>query len=111
MRQRSSQVNCSISRTSSLAAAGTASGDLGPGRILASLRGAPAPRLLWGFRGLLWSVRVPFIFLGAMGYDAARMEQSALGKLVKVLVGTSALLTILNYLSWLKEAKALLGIE
>ena len=87
--------------------------------VYRSDRGAALCRTInpfwWLFRGLLWSVRIPFIFLGAMGYDAARMEQSALGKLVKmvgtVLVGTSALLTILNYLGWLKEAKALLGIE
>ena len=65
----------------------------------------------WLFRGLLWSVRIPFIFLGAMGYEAARMERSALGKFFKVLVAASALLTILNLLGWLPAAKALLGIE
>ena len=67
--------------------------------------------LWWLFRGLLWSVRIPFIFLGAIGFDTPRLEQSTLGKLVKVLAGMSALLTILNYLGWLKAAKALLGIE
>ena len=69
----------------------------------------------WLFRGLLWSVRIPFIFLGAMGYDMARMERSAWGKLFKVLVGVAqfalALLMILNLLGLLPIAKALLGIK
>ena len=69
----------------------------------------------WLKRGLLWVSRIPFIFLGAMGYDAARMEGSALGKFFRTiitLVGTAAaLLTILNLLGLLPTAKALLGIE
>ena len=66
----------------------------------------------WLFRGLLWSVRIPFILLGAMGYDAARMERSNAGKNVKLLLAISALLlTILKLMGWLPAAKAQLGIE
>ena len=69
----------------------------------------------WLFRGLLWSVRIPFIFLGAMGYDAARMERSAWGKFFKAIISlvgmAAALLTIFNEPGWRTAAKALLGIE
>ena len=69
----------------------------------------------WLFRGLLWFARIPFVVLGAVGFDAARMEKSVLGKFFKailtLLLATSALLTILNLLGWLPAAKALLGIE
>ena len=30
--------------------------------------------LWWLFRGLLWFARIPFVFLGAVGFDAARAE-------------------------------------
>ena len=62
-------------------------------------------------RVILWVVRIPFVFLGAMGFDADRAEGSAFGKIFKLLLATSALLTILNLLGWLSAAKALLGIE
>ena len=65
----------------------------------------------WMRRVILWVVRIPFVFLGAMGFDADRAEGSAFGKIFKLLLATSALLTILNLLGWLSAAKALLGIE
>ena len=69
----------------------------------------------WLFRGLLWFARIPFVVLGAVGFDAARMERSVLGRFFKailtLLLATSALLKILNLLGWLPAAKALLGIE
>ena len=65
----------------------------------------------WLFRGLLWFTRIPFVFLGAMGFDVARAEGSAFGKFVKLVTATAALLTILNYMGWLPAAKALLRIE
>ena len=69
----------------------------------------------WLFRGLLWFARIPFVFLGAVGFDVARAEGSALGKFFKVIfalvTATAALLTILNLLDWLPGAKALLGIK
>ena len=69
----------------------------------------------WLFRWLLWFARIPFVFLGAVGFDVARAEGSALGKFVKLVTATimaiAALLTILNYLGWLPAAKALLRIE
>ena len=81
---------------------------------IAALRRTINP-LWWLFRGLLWSVRIPFIFLGAMGYDAARMERSALGKFFKAIIAlvgmAAALLTIFNEPGWRTAAKALLGIE
>ena len=71
--------------------------------------------LWWLFRGLLWFVRIPFVFLGAVGFDAARAERSASGKFFKatfaLLTAAAALLTILNLLGWLSAAKSLLGIE
>ena len=71
--------------------------------------------LWWLFRGLLWLARIPFIFLGAMGFDAARAEGSALGKFFKaifsLLFASSALLTILNLMGWLPAVKSLLDIE
>ena len=65
----------------------------------------------WMGRGLLWIVKIPFVLLGAVGFDAGRVEGSFLGKIFKLLIAASALLTILNYLGWLSAAKALLGIE
>ena len=73
----------------------------------------------WLFRGLLWFARIPFVVLGAVGFDAARMERSALGKCFKAIISAiitlvmmaAALLTILNYLGWLQAAKTLLGIK
>ena len=65
----------------------------------------------WLKRSLLWLLSIPFIFLGALGFDAGRAEGSVFGKLLKLLLATSAALTILNYLGWLSAAKALLGIE
>ncbi len=72
----------------------------------------------WLFRGLLWFTRIPFVFLGAVGFDAGRAEGSVFGKIFKLLLATSAalvsaaaaVLTILHHLGWLEEAKALLGI-
>ena len=40
--------------------------------------------LWWLFRGLLWFIRIPFIVLGAVGFDADRAERSVLGRLVKL---------------------------
>ena len=69
----------------------------------------------WLFRGLLWFARIPFVFLGAVGFDMARAEESTLGKFFKALLAlltaTAALLTILHLLGWLPAAKSLLGIE
>ena len=65
----------------------------------------------WLFRGLLWFARIPFVVLGAVGFDAARAEGSVFGKIFKFLLAISAVLTILNLLGWLQAAKALLGIE
>ena len=69
----------------------------------------------WLFCGLLWFTRIPFVFLGAMGFDVARAEGSAVGRFVKLVTAlvpaTAALLSILNYLGWLPAAKALLRIE
>ena len=67
----------------------------------------------WLFRGLLWFARIPFVVLGAVGFDAARMEKSVWGKFFKITsVGlTAALLTIFNESGWWTAAKALLGIE
>ena len=71
--------------------------------------------LWWLFRGLLWFARIPFVVLGAVGFDAACAERSTFGKFFKailtLLLATSALLTILNLPGWLPAAKALLGIE
>ena len=71
--------------------------------------------LWWLFRGLLWCTRLPFVVLGAVGFDAPRAERSVLGRLVKLvaalLTATAALLTIVNLLGWLPGAKALLGIK
>ena len=69
----------------------------------------------WLFSGLLWFTRIPFVVLGAVGFDAERAERSVLGRFVKLaaalLAATAALLTILNLLGWLPEAKALVGIK
>ena len=65
----------------------------------------------WLKRSLLWLLSIPFVLLGAVGFDAGRAEGSFLGKIFKLLLATSAVLTILNNLDWLEEAKALLGIE
>ena len=65
----------------------------------------------WLKRSLLWLLSIPFGLLGAVGFDAGRAEGSFLGKIFKLLLATSAVLTILNNLGWLEEAKALLGIE
>ena len=71
--------------------------------------------LWWLFRGFLWFIRIPFVVLGAVGFDADRAERSVSGRLVKLvaalLTATAALLTILNLLGWLPGAKALLGIR
>ena len=71
--------------------------------------------LWWLFRGLLWFGRIPFVFLGAVGFDAGRAERSGLGKFFKatfaLVTAAAALLTILNLLGWLSAAKSLLGIE
>ena len=65
--------------------------------------------------GFLWFVRIPFVLLGEMGLDAARIEGNALGKFFKVIISllipASALLTILYYMGWLAAAKELLRIE
>ena len=70
--------------------------------------------LWWLFRGLLWFARIPFVFLGAVGFDAARAEGSVLGKFFKasfaLVTVTAALLTTLNLLGWLPAVKSLLGI-
>ena len=69
----------------------------------------------WLFRGLLWFARIPFVVLGAVGFDAARMERSVLGKFFKAIIAlvglAAALLTIFNEPGWWTAAKALLGIE
>ena len=65
----------------------------------------------WLNRSLLWLLSIPFVFLGKIGFDAARAEGSVWGKFFKLLVAASALLTILNLLGWLPAAKSLLGIE
>ena len=65
----------------------------------------------WLFRVLLWFVRIPFVFLGAVGFDVVRAEGSTLGNIFKLLIATSALLTILNLLGWLSAAKVLLSIK
>ena len=54
---------------------------------------------LWGlFRGLLWLARIPFVVLGAIGFDAARAEGNALGKVFKsifaLMTATASLLGI-----------------
>ena len=71
--------------------------------------------LWWLFRWLLWFARIPFVFLGAVGFDAARAEGSVVGKFFKAifasLAATAALLTVLSFLGQLPWAKALLGIE
>ena len=67
--------------------------------------------LWWLNRSLLWLLSIPFVFLGKIGFDAARAEGSVWGKFFKLLLAASALLTILNLLGWLPAAKALLGIE
>ena len=75
--------------------------------------------LWWLFRGLLWFARIPFVVLGAVGFDAARMERSVLGKFFKAIISAiitlvgmaAALLTIFNEPGWWTAAKALLGIE
>ena len=58
--------------------------------------------LWWLFRGLLWFVRIPFVLLGAVGFDAAHAEGSTSGKFFKatfaLVTATAALLTILNLL-------------
>ena len=69
----------------------------------------------WLWRGFLWFTRIPFVFLGAVGFDAGRAEGSTLGKFFKAIFAlvsvTAGVLTILNYLGWLPAARALLGIE
>ncbi len=69
----------------------------------------------WLFRGLLWFARIPFVVLGAVGFDAARMERSVLGKFFKAIIAlvdlAAALLTIFNEPGLWTAAKALLGIE
>ena len=56
----------------------------------------------WLFRGVLWFTRFPFVFLGAVGFDAGRAEGSVFGKFFKAIFAlvsaTAAVLTILNYL-------------
>lgn len=66
--------------------------------------------LWWLYRGFLWILRIPFVVLGAVGFDAARAEASVWGKAVKLLVAVSALLQILNLLGGLPAAKSILGI-
>ena len=65
----------------------------------------------WLKRSLLWLFSIPFVFLGALGFDARRAEGSVFGKILKLLLATSAVLTSLNYLGRLSAVKALLGIE
>ena len=65
----------------------------------------------WLKRSLLWLLCIPFMFLGALGFDARRAEGSVFGKILKLLFAISALLTILNYLGWLPATRTLLGIE
>ena len=65
----------------------------------------------WLKRSILWLLSIPFVLLGAVGFDAGRAEGSFFGKMFKLLVATSAVLTILNYMGWLPAARALLGIE
>lgn len=61
---------------------------------IAALRRTINP-LWWLFRGLLWFARIPFVFLGGLGFDAARAEGSVFGKIFKLLLATSAVLTSL----------------
>ena len=81
---------------------------------IAALRRTINP-LWWLFRGLLWFARIPFVFLGQIGFNTARAEGSALGKLFKAIIAlvtvAASLLTVLNLLGWLSAAKALLDIE
>ena len=65
----------------------------------------------WLKRSLLWLLSIPFVLLGAMGFNAARAEGSVFGKIFKLLLATSAVLTIFNLLGWLPAAKSQLGIE
>ena len=65
----------------------------------------------WLWRALLWFVRIPFVLMDEMGFDGARAEASVVGKLFKLTLFLSAVLTILNYLGWLDAAKALLGLS
>lgn len=69
----------------------------------------------WLGQGLLWFVRVPFVFLSAVGFDADRAEGSFLGKTIKAMFAlvtmAAALLTILNLLGWLPGVKAMMGVE
>ena len=65
----------------------------------------------WLFRGFLWFARIPFALLGALGFDVGRAEGSFFGKISKLLLATSAVLTILNLLGWLPAALSLIGIE
>ncbi|MGD2095692.1 MAG: hypothetical protein PVH77_11860 [Phycisphaerales bacterium] len=56
--------------------------------------------------------RLPFIFLGQMGFDSGKAESSIIGRLVKgilyLIVVFSSLLTILYYLGYLEQFKELI---
>ena len=67
--------------------------------------------LWWLWRGFLWSVRIPFFFLGSVGFDVASAEKRGWGKWVRVLTVVAELLTILYLMGWLPAAKTLLGIK
>ncbi len=70
---------------------------------------------------LLKIVEVPFQVLGAMGFDSARIEKTAGGKFIKVIVliaasvggfvaFVAALMTILQFIGWLDPALKLIHI-
>ena len=65
----------------------------------------------WLWRALLWFARLPFVLMSDVGFDGARAEASVVGKLSKVILLLSAVLTILNYLDLLDPAKVLLGLS
>ena len=66
----------------------------------------------WWLKGsLLWFLSIPFIVLGALGFNATHTEGSVFGQSFKLLLAISALLTIVNYLGWLPAALSLIGGE
>ena len=72
----------------------------------------------WFARGLIWFSRLPIWFLGEIGFDSQKIEQSIWGKIIKgmftvvgsILGGILPLLSILEKLSLLEPLKRHFGI-
>ena len=68
----------------------------------------------WIGNALTWFAQVPFNVLDAAGFDATKAQGTFLGRFLKVLFQVApvvaSILTILNYMGWLKTVKEALRI-